>query len=144
MIGAPGVSRWFANPAVLVPSIASILCSLYMTISLLLARRKAVTLSAQIFWTSNTKDAFLGVASSADRGRLSWLGRCRTSPLRKRDVSMFMYFWVVYIPKMLFRRIRSVTLGILQTHPTDESISELDRSKPRDSRSFRIFVRFCL
>ncbi|KAF8604652.1 hypothetical protein BDV93DRAFT_522354 [Ceratobasidium sp. AG-I] len=108
MIGVSNVDMWFASAGVLVPSIVSMLCSLYMIISLLLAKRKAVARSADFSWASNTKDALLGTASSADRGRLSWLGRRRSPPLRKRDVSMFTYFWVVYTPKILFRRIRHV------------------------------------
>ncbi|KAG8689141.1 hypothetical protein FRC09_012570, partial [Ceratobasidium sp. 395] len=68
--------------------------------SLLLSKRKA---GAEATWKSNAKVVLLGVSSSQTRP--SWLGRPRNPPLRRREVSRFPYFWTIYVPKILFRRV---------------------------------------
>lgn len=122
----------------LVPIVISSLCSLYMIISLLMAKRNV----AENSWTSNTKDALLGATSSTDRGRLSWLGRRRSPPLRKRDVSMFVYFWVVSLPKVLFRRVRSVLLDLSLSSPPFISQCFFGVS-PVESKRFAFFQNLC-
>ncbi|KAG8692256.1 hypothetical protein FRC09_011357 [Ceratobasidium sp. 395] len=86
-----------------VPNSVHILCTLYLSISLLLRKREVGSDAA---WKSNAKDVLLG--SSSSQSHPSWFGHSRNPPLRRRDVSMFPYFWMVYVPKILFRRVSPV------------------------------------
>ncbi|KAG8690249.1 hypothetical protein FRC09_012066 [Ceratobasidium sp. 395] len=76
-----------------------IVCTLYLSISLLLSKREA-GLNAP--WNSNAKDVLLG--SSLARSHPSWFGH----PQNKLDDSSFTYVWAVYVPKILFRRVSLV------------------------------------
>ncbi|KAG8689139.1 hypothetical protein FRC09_012568 [Ceratobasidium sp. 395] len=89
--------------AIYIPGSVHILCTLYLLTSLLLSKRKG---GLDAPWMSNSKDVMLG--SSSSQSSPGWFGRTRTSPLRRRDVSMFPYFWTVYVPKILFRRVSPV------------------------------------
>ncbi|KAG8763219.1 hypothetical protein FRC12_008651, partial [Ceratobasidium sp. 428] len=101
-IGMYGYDR-LESLAVYIPNSVHIICTLYLSISLLLSKRKA---GANAPWKSNAKDVLLGVSSSQTRP--SWLGHPRNPPLRRREVSRFPYFWTVYVPKILFRRVSPV------------------------------------
>ncbi|KAG8709841.1 hypothetical protein FRC09_000445 [Ceratobasidium sp. 395] len=75
-----------------------ILCTLYLSTSLLLSKRKAGATAA---WKSNAKDVLLG---SSSQRRPSWFGH----PRDKRDGSSFTRLWSVYVSKILFRRVSLV------------------------------------
>ncbi|KAG8709842.1 hypothetical protein FRC09_000446 [Ceratobasidium sp. 395] len=78
-------------------------CTLYLWISLFLAKREA---GENALWKSNAKEVLLG--SSSSQSRPSWLGHLRNPSLRRRNVSQFRYFWTDYVPNILFRRVSPV------------------------------------
>ncbi|KAG8693222.1 hypothetical protein FRC08_009253 [Ceratobasidium sp. 394] len=102
-MGLTGSSDGLLSLAVHIPNSVHILCTLYLSTSLLLSKREA---GVHAPWKANAKDVLLG--SSSSQCRPSWFGHARNPPLRKRDVSRFPHFWTVYVPKILFRRISPV------------------------------------
>jgi hypothetical protein len=110
-----------------------ILCTLYLSITLLMAKRET---GLRASWKSNSKDVLLGLSSG--QSQASWTGRPRTPPLRKRDVSKFVHFWVVIAPNILFRRI--VYVPILLAETSEAFIDTLD--SPVETKRYAFFQNF--
>jgi hypothetical protein len=91
--------------------IMNVVGTLYLLVTVLQAKRLAGVQKSGASWMSNAKDAMSELASLADRDQTSWLGHPRDLPLEKWS---FRRFLVLYPPRVLFRRIRSVLFHIVK------------------------------